>query len=121
MQACCSRPVTPPPHPTQPTHPPTLSPRCACCSAGEGALGSSSGGLTAGAAGRGPSSSSLVAEDELPPSQRELDNLREWLLTQQWLRQQALVGGEVPGGGNPAAAAQHLQAMQQLWEQGGRG
>ncbi|KAL4443318.1 hypothetical protein ABPG75_011055 [Micractinium tetrahymenae] len=86
---------------------------------GEPAAGAS--GSAAGSAGRGASGGSLVIEDEHPPSQRELDNLREWVLTQQWLRQQALGGAELAAAANPAAAAQQLQAMQQLWEQGGRG
>lgn len=108
-RACRRRPVT-------------LGPaRSACCSAAEDAArGAGSGGSAAGGAGRGPCGGSLVADEELPPSQRELDNLREWVVTQQWLRQQALGGAEPPGVGNPAAAVQHLQAMQQLWDQGGR-
>ena len=65
------------------------------------------------------------------PTPRELDNLREFVLTQQWLQQQAI--GDAPGGGAAAAAGgaaaggggggtvQQLQAMQLLWEQGGRG
>lgn len=71
-------------------------------------------GPAAAAAGPSTSSAAAAAVEELPPSQRELDNLREWVLTQQWLRQQTL-GGEPQAAGG---AAQQLQAMQQLWEQG---
>ena len=35
---------------------------------------------------------------EVHPTQRELDSLRDWVTTQQWLQQQALGGG---GGGAP--------------------
>ena len=84
----------------------------------EGAARSASTAAAAGTSGRSGSGS---AEEQHPPTQRELDNLREWVLTQQWLRQQAM-GTDVPGAGAAAGAAQQLQAMQQLWEQaGGRG
>jgi hypothetical protein len=40
-------------------------------------------------------------------------------MTQHWLRQQAL--GDPGGGAGGGGAAQQLQAVQQLWERGGRG
>jgi hypothetical protein len=80
-------------------------------------VGSAAGGT------RGDASAAVAAAGSQPegehPTQRELDNLQEWVLTQQWLQRQQL--GELPGGGGAAAAAQQLQAMQQLWEQGARG
>lgn len=94
------------------------------CSAEDG--GPSSSKAPAGSGSRTAGAGSGVDEDN-HPTQRELDNLREFVLTQQWLRQQTLgdaSGGAAAaagGGAAAAGAAQQLQAMQQLWEQGGRG
>jgi hypothetical protein len=86
-------------------------------STGRGAVGIAEAGGSSGAGG-----------SEEHPTQRELDNLREWVLTQQWLQQQALgdagggAGGGIQGAGGGGGGTQQLQAMQQLWEPGaGRG
>lgn len=78
-----------------------------------------------GAAGCDGQASGNGAGGTAHPTQRELDQLREFVLTQQWLRQQALGDGTrggaaaAPGNAAAAGAAHQLQAMQQLWEQGG--
>lgn len=57
---------------------------------------------------------SSVQEDH--PTERELQGLREWVLTQQWLQQHVagIPGIRMPGGGQQSMAAVEQQALQLL-------
>lgn len=60
-------------------------------------------GGTAGGEAAGLGAAAARGEPE-HPTQIELDNLRQWVMTQQWLQQQALGGGALPGGAAPPPA-----------------
>lgn len=72
-------------------------------------------------AARGPGATASDAE-EGRPSERELEGLQQWLLTQQLLQNEAAAAGG--GGALPLAAAapmaQQLEALQALWQGGGQ-
>lgn len=78
----------------------------AASTSGGSSGGASSSQRACGRAGAGAAAASggAVAGEEAHPTQRELDSLRDWMVTQQWLQQQALGGGAPPLG----------------WERGGR-
>lgn len=71
-----------------------------------------------GGSGGGGGSSSGSDVEEGRPTERELEGLQQWMLTQQLLQSEAAAAG----GGGPIPAtpmAQQLEALQALW-QGGR-
>lgn len=67
----------------------------------EGAEADSEAGSAPSGAAAAGGAADARGDQEQHPSQRELDNLRQWVMTQQWLQQQALGGGGgvLPGGG----------------------
>jgi activator-of-BECN1-regulated-autophagy protein 1 len=70
-----------------------------------GEAGSAPSGAAGSGSGSGSGAAGARGEAEQHPSQRELDSLRQWVMTQQWLQQQALGGGGMlPGGGAPPPA-----------------
>lgn len=66
-----------------------------------GEAGGEGGSAPSGATGAEPSTVAAAAggpagAPDQHPTQRELDNLRQWVVTQQWLQQQALGGVQPP-------------------------